>query len=45
MSIKYSDSNYNKLIQNAVQFGQPCLLENVGENLDPKTQVGPSLTQ
>ena len=33
--IKYSDSNYINLIQNAVQFGLPCLLENVGENLDP----------
>ena len=33
--LQYSDSNYLKLIQNAVQFGQPCLLENVGENLDP----------
>lgn len=32
---QYSDSNYLKLIQNAVQFGQPCLLENVGESLDP----------
>ena len=33
--LQYSDSNYLKMIQNAVQFGQPCLLENVGEDLDP----------
>ena len=35
ISIKYSEQNYLKHIQNAVQFGQPCLLENVGERLDP----------
>jgi len=39
--IKYSDPNYISLIQNAVQFGLPCLLENVDENLDPG--LGPIL--
>ena len=33
--IKYSDINYLRSIQSAVQAGLPCLLENVGENLDP----------
>jgi dynein heavy chain len=33
--IKYSDINYLRGIQTAVQAGLPCLLENVGENLDP----------
>ena len=33
--IKLSDSDYMRTIENAVQFGQPVLLENVGEELDP----------
>lgn len=39
--LQYSDSTYLRSIQNAVQFGHPCLLENVGENLDPG--LGPIL--
>ena len=29
--IKLSDANYLRTLQNAIQFGQPVLLENVGE--------------
>ena len=32
--IKLSDANYMRTLENAVQFGKPVLLENVGESLD-----------
>ncbi|XP_076842922.1 dynein axonemal heavy chain 3 [Brachyhypopomus gauderio] len=32
--IKLSDSNYVRSLENAIQFGTPVLLENVGEELD-----------
>ena len=32
--IKLSDANYMRTLENAVQFGKPVLLENVGETLD-----------
>jgi len=32
--IKLSDTNYLRAVENAIQFGQPILLENVGEILD-----------
>ncbi|XP_050953838.1 dynein axonemal heavy chain 3 [Labeo rohita] len=32
--IKLSDSNYVRALENAIQFGTPVLLENVGEELD-----------
>ncbi|XP_072535232.1 dynein axonemal heavy chain 3 [Salminus brasiliensis] len=32
--IKLSDSNYVRTLENAIQFGTPALLENVGEELD-----------
>jgi dynein heavy chain len=32
--VKATD-NYLKVMQSAIQFGTPCLLENVGEDLDP----------
>ncbi|KAL7748727.1 hypothetical protein RI367_005881 [Sorochytrium milnesiophthora] len=33
--IKLSDSDYLRTLENAIQFGNPVLLENVGEELDP----------
>ena len=36
MSImKLSDGSYVRTLENAIQFGNPVLLENVGEELDP----------
>ncbi|XP_074137054.1 dynein axonemal heavy chain 3 isoform X2 [Sminthopsis crassicaudata] len=32
--IKLSDSNYVRVLENALQFGTPVLLENIGEELD-----------
>ncbi|TPX32092.1 hypothetical protein SmJEL517_g04759 [Synchytrium microbalum] len=32
--IKLSDSDYIRTLENAIQFGSPVLLENVGEELD-----------
>ncbi|XP_068952632.1 dynein axonemal heavy chain 3 [Petaurus breviceps papuanus] len=32
--IKLSDSNYVRVLENAIQFGTPVLLENIGEELD-----------
>ena len=36
--IKLSDANYLRTLENAIQFGQPVLLENVGEELDPSLE-------
>ncbi|KRX11121.1 P-loop containing nucleoside triphosphate hydrolase [Pseudocohnilembus persalinus] len=33
--IKLSDSDYLRTLENCIQFGNPVLLENVGEELDP----------
>jgi dynein heavy chain len=33
--LKLSDSDYMRTLENAIQFGTPVLLENVGEGLDP----------
>lgn len=33
--IKLTDANYLRTLENAIQFGTPVLLENVGEELDP----------
>ena len=33
--IKLSNANFLRTLENAIQFGQPVLLENVGEELDP----------
>lgn len=37
--IKLSDSNYTRTLENAIQFGTPVLLENVGEELDPSLEA------
>ena len=33
--LKLSDPNYVRNLENAIQFGTPVLMENVGEELDP----------
>jgi len=33
--IKLTDSAYLRTLENAIQFGTPVLLENIGEELDP----------
>ncbi|XP_067685210.1 dynein axonemal heavy chain 3-like [Haliotis asinina] len=33
--VKLSDPNYTRGLENCLQFGNPCLLENIGEELDP----------
>jgi len=33
--IKQTDSTYLRTLENAIQFGTPILLENIGEELDP----------
>jgi len=33
--IKLSDSDYVRSLENCITFGNPCLLENIGEELDP----------
>ena len=32
--IKLSQNDYPRILENAIQFGQPVLLENVGEEID-----------
>lgn len=32
---KMSDRDFLRSLENAIRFGKPCLLENVGEELDP----------
>ncbi|XP_054992649.1 dynein axonemal heavy chain 1 [Sorex araneus] len=32
---KLSDRDFLRSLENAIRFGKPCLLENVGEELDP----------
>lgn len=33
--IKLGDAGYMRTLENAIQFGLPVLLENIGEELDP----------
>lgn len=33
--IKLTDKNYIRVLEGALQFGHPVLVENVGEDLDP----------
>ncbi|KAL3318377.1 Dynein heavy chain 1, axonemal [Cichlidogyrus casuarinus] len=33
--MKMSDKDFLRNMENAIRFGRPCLLENVGEELDP----------
>ena len=36
--IKLTDSNFLRSLENSIQFGNPVLLENVGEELDPSLE-------
>ncbi len=36
--IKLSDSDYMRTLENCISFGNPALLENVGEELDPSLE-------
>ena len=36
--IKLTDPDYMRNLENCIQFGNPCLLENVGEDLDPSLE-------
>eukprot|EP00762_Andalucia_godoyi_P000179 ANDGO_02454.mRNA.1 Dynein-1-beta heavy chain len=38
ITIRLSDSNFLRTLENAVRFGTPVLLENVGEELDPSLE-------
>lgn len=33
--VKLSDPSYLRTLENCIQFGNPCLVENIGEELDP----------
>lgn len=33
--VKLTDKDFLRSLENAVRFGKPCLLENIGEELDP----------
>lgn len=33
--LKLSDRDFLRCLENSIRFGKPCLLENVGEELDP----------
>ncbi|CAJ1051390.1 LOW QUALITY PROTEIN: dynein heavy chain 1%2C axonemal [Xyrichtys novacula] len=37
-AIKLSDHDFLRSLEYAIQFGKPCLLENVGEELDPSLE-------
>ena len=36
--IKLTDSDYIRTLENSIQFGNPVLLENVAEELDPSLE-------
>ena len=36
--VKLSDSDFSRALENAIQFGNPILLENVGEELEPSLE-------
>jgi dynein heavy chain, axonemal len=36
--VKSTDSNFTRSLENAIQFGYPVLLENIGEDLEPSLE-------
>ncbi|XP_065685160.1 dynein axonemal heavy chain 1 isoform X1 [Hydra vulgaris] len=36
--VKLSDREFLRTLENSIRFGKPCLLENVGEELDPSLE-------
>jgi dynein heavy chain len=33
--VKFSDGNYLKILESAIRMGNPVMIENVGEDMDP----------
>lgn len=33
--MKLSDRDYLRTLENSIRFGKPCLLENIGTDMDP----------
>jgi dynein heavy chain len=33
--VKFSDGNYLKLLEAGIRMGNPVMIENVGEDMDP----------
>lgn len=36
--VKLSDKDLLRVLENAIRFGKPCLIENVGTELDPSLE-------
>ena len=36
--VKFTDSDFMRTLENSIQFGNPVLIENVGEELDPSLE-------
>jgi hypothetical protein len=37
--MKLSDRDYLRTLENSIRFGKPCLLENVGIDMDPGSYI------
>lgn len=36
--VKQSSKDFIRALENAIRFGKPCLMENVGPDLDPSLE-------
>ena len=41
--MKLSDRDYLRTLENSIRFGKPCLLENVGIDMDPGRSLPASI--